>query len=333
MSLPPGSGSHRPAAVASGSRPSRLSSSSSMEAAQLRLLVAAPAMDGMEAEMLQRLTDPLAIMPVAATMAVVAGRRLHCHRCGSQTKQPFKTWQQSGRTPAMTPSKLACCAACCLLSGISALLMLGEAPATCLLIHRGPPLLRRWRREDFPWSRELRQRNQEAFGNRDFRQNQLQIMNATLDGHDVFVLMPTGAAAEATLRCRSAPCCAGDTPMRPPPRTPGRSCPDPGPGLTPVCCPRPPPLPQRPPGGGKSLCYQLPALLRPGVTVVVSPLVSLIQDQVHHLNVLGIPAACVGGSMDWEQQSRVYASLMDPDGCKVGAGPQPLLGSEQPPEA
>lgn len=129
MSLPPGSGSHRPAAVANGSRPSRLSSSSSMEAAQLRLLVAAPAMDGMEAEMLQRLTDPLAIMPVAATMAVVAGRRLHCHRCGSQTMQPFKTWQQSGRTPATTPSELACCAACCLLSGISALLMLGEPPA------------------------------------------------------------------------------------------------------------------------------------------------------------------------------------------------------------
>ncbi|CAH9116719.1 unnamed protein product [Cuscuta epithymum] len=112
---------------------------------------------------------------------------------------------------------------------------------------------KRWSSRDFPWTQKLEVNNKKVFGNHSFRPNQREVINATMSGYDVFVLMPTG--------------------------------------------------------GGKSLTYQLPALISPGVTLVISPLVSLIQDQMMHLLQVNIPATYLSANLEWAEQQEILREL------------------------
>ncbi|XP_015878953.3 ATP-dependent DNA helicase Q-like 4A isoform X1 [Ziziphus jujuba] len=112
---------------------------------------------------------------------------------------------------------------------------------------------KKWSTENFPWTKKLEANNKKVFGNHSFRPNQREVINATMSGYDVFVLMPTG--------------------------------------------------------GGKSLTYQLPALICPGITLVISPLVSLIQDQIMHLLQANIPATYLSANMEWAEQQEILREL------------------------
>src|SRR5436309_14544459 len=65
-----------------------------------------------------------------------------------------------------------------------------------------------------------------------------------------------------------------------------------------------------PTGGGKSLCYQIPALVRDGVCVVVSPLIALMQDQVDSLTALGVRAGFLNSTQDFQERRRVESALL-----------------------
>ncbi|KAK2964730.1 putative ATP-dependent helicase SGS1 [Blattamonas nauphoetae] len=110
--------------------------------------------------------------------------------------------------------------------------------------------------EIFPWTDDLFSTLHSVFGHKQFRPNQLSVINAVLSKNDVFVLMPTG--------------------------------------------------------GGKSLCYQLPAVLLPGVTIIVSPLLSLIQDQVTQLHNIGVDAQFLSSAQESEQARIIYNDLSAP---------------------
>lgn len=113
--------------------------------------------------------------------------------------------------------------------------------------------------EKNPWGDDFLDRARgalsEVFGFADFRQGQVEVLEAISGGRDTVVLMPTGS--------------------------------------------------------GKSLCYQVPALVAPGVTLVVSPLIALMKDQVDNLGLRGVPVTCINSSIPLEEQWRRLDALRE----------------------
>lgn len=82
-----------------------------------------------------------------------------------------------------------------------------------------------------------------------------------------------------------------------------------------------------PTGGGKSMCFQIPAVTMPGTTVVVSPLISLMKDQVDALNANGIPAAFLNSSMDSGEANKVAMAYENNELQLLYVSPERLLSA------
>jgi ATP-dependent DNA helicase RecQ len=80
-----------------------------------------------------------------------------------------------------------------------------------------------------------------------------------------------------------------------------------------------------PTGGGKSLCYQIPALVRPGLAVVISPLIALMQDQVAALKEAGVRAEALNSALDWQEAQRIEQLARDGQLDLLYLAPERLL--------
>lgn len=80
-----------------------------------------------------------------------------------------------------------------------------------------------------------------------------------------------------------------------------------------------------PTGAGKSLCYQVPALALGGVTIVVSPLIALMQDQVMALQLNGVLADCINSARSREENVRAWRRVTQGDGCLLYMAPERLM--------
>ncbi len=80
-----------------------------------------------------------------------------------------------------------------------------------------------------------------------------------------------------------------------------------------------------PTGGGKSMCYQIPALIRAGTGIVVSPLISLMQDQVEQLTALGVKAAYLNSTLSQEEQASISEQMVSNQLDLLYVSPERLL--------
>ncbi len=82
-----------------------------------------------------------------------------------------------------------------------------------------------------------------------------------------------------------------------------------------------------PTGGGKSLCYQLPALCREGVTLVVSPLIALMKDQVDSLEKKGVAVTLINSTLSWDEQRERLDGMKRGDFSLVYIAPERFKAS------